>query len=166
MILPSADLLELKANPNRNAKGNVIESGIEPGGRMATVLVRKGTLHLGDVIICGQYYGKARALINEEGKRLKEATPSVAVKVLGLNGVPDAGAEFTVVDDERRPRSGGRTHHERSCGQPRSQVQGHARKSFSLHLQQGKTSLKVVVKADMFRGSHRRCAQENRDRQG
>jgi translation initiation factor IF-2 len=104
MVLLQADLLELKANPDRNAKGNVIESGIEPGGPMATVLVRKGTLRLGDVIICGENYGKARALINEEGKRLKEATPSVAVKILGLNGVPDAGAEFSVVDDERTAR--------------------------------------------------------------
>src|SRR5436190_21585641 len=71
---------------------------------MATVLVRKGTLRVGDVIICGEYYGKARALINEEGKRLKEASPSVAVKILGLNGVPDAGQEFSVVDDERGAR--------------------------------------------------------------
>ena len=104
MILLQADLLELKANPDRRAKGNVIESGLEPGGPMATVLVRKGTLRVGDVIICGPYYGKARALINEEGKRLKEAAPSVAVKVLGLNGVPEAGLEFSVVEDERGAR--------------------------------------------------------------
>ncbi|MEK7707931.1 MAG: translation initiation factor IF-2 [Verrucomicrobiota bacterium] len=104
MILLQADLLELKANPNRHAKGNVIESGLEPGGPIATVLVRKGTLRVGEVIICGQYYGKARALINEEGKRLKEAAPSVAVKVLGLNGVPEAGLEFSVVEDEKAAR--------------------------------------------------------------
>ncbi|MCW5551165.1 MAG: translation initiation factor IF-2 [Verrucomicrobiae bacterium] len=104
MILLQADLLELKANPNRCAKGNVIESGLEPGGPMATVLVRKGTLRVSDVIICGQFYGKARALINEEGKRLKEAAPSVAVKVLGLNGVPEAGIEFSVVENERNAR--------------------------------------------------------------
>ena len=103
MILLQADLLELKANPNRRAKGNVIESGLEPGGPTATVLVRKGTLRVGDVIICGQYYGKVRALINEEGKRLKEAGPSVAVKILGLNGVPEAGLEFSVVRETRRP---------------------------------------------------------------
>ncbi len=104
MILLQADLLELKANPNRNAKGNVIESGVSPGGPTATVLVRKGTLHLGDVIICGEYYGKVRALINEEGQRLKEAGPSVAVSVLGLNGVPEAGWEFSSVDDEKAAR--------------------------------------------------------------
>jgi translation initiation factor IF-2 len=105
MIVFQADLLELKANPNRRAKGNVIESGLEPGGPTATVLVRKGTLRVGETVICGQYYGKVRALINEEGKRLKEAGPSVAVKLLGLNGVPEAGLEFSVVENEKAARS-------------------------------------------------------------
>jgi len=104
MILLQADLLELKANPNRRAKGNVIESGLEPGGPTATVLVRKGTLRVSDVVICGQYWGKVRALINEEGNRLKEAGPSVAVKILGLNGVPEAGLEFSVLEDEKAAR--------------------------------------------------------------
>jgi translation initiation factor IF-2 len=104
MILLQADLLELKANPNRRAKGNVIESGLEAGGPTATVLVRKGTLRVGDVVICGPYWGKVRALINEEGKRLKEAGPSVAVKLLGLNGVPEAGIEFSAVEDEKSAR--------------------------------------------------------------
>ena len=104
MILLQAELLELKANPNRRAKGNVIESGVEPGGPTATVLVRKGTLRVGDIILCGEFYGRVRALINEEGNRLKEANPSVAVKVLGLNGVPEAGLEFSVVEDEKAAR--------------------------------------------------------------
>jgi translation initiation factor IF-2 len=68
------------------------------------VLVRKGTLRLGDTLLCGQYYGKVRALINEDNKRLKEAGPSVAVKLLGLNGVPDAGVEFQAVDNEKAAR--------------------------------------------------------------
>ncbi|MCX8156114.1 MAG: translation initiation factor IF-2 [Verrucomicrobiae bacterium] len=104
MILLQADLLELKANPNRPASGNVIESGLEPGGPTATVLVRKGTLKVGQVILCGQYYGKVRALINEDGQRLKEAGPSYAVKVLGLNGIPEAGLAFQVVKDEKEAR--------------------------------------------------------------
>jgi translation initiation factor IF-2 len=104
MILLQADLLELKANPDRRAKGNVIESGVEAGGPTATVLVRKGTLHVSDIILCGDFYGRVRALINEEGQRLKEAGPSVAVRVLGLNGVPDAGLEFSVVEDEKAAR--------------------------------------------------------------
>lgn len=149
MILLQADLLELKANPDRNAKGNVIESGIEPGGPMATVLVRKGTLHLGDVIICGEYYGKARALVNEEGKRLKEATPSVAVKILGLNGVPEAGAEFSVVDDERTARD--LAEERRMTGRAEA-LEAKSKVTLenlfaTLDSQQGKV-LKVVVKAD------------------
>jgi translation initiation factor IF-2 len=104
LILLQAELLELKANPDRRAKGNIIESGVEPGGPTATVLVRKGTLRIGDIILCGEFYGRVRALISEEGQRLKEAGPSVAVKVLGMNGVPDAGLEFSVVEDEKAAR--------------------------------------------------------------
>src|ERR1044071_3332971 len=104
MIVLQAEVLELKANPTRPAKGNVIESGLEPGGPTATVLVRKGTLRVGDIVICSQYWGRVRALINEEGKRLKAAAPSAAVKVLGLNGVPEAGLEFSVVEDEKAAR--------------------------------------------------------------
>ncbi|MBM3884004.1 MAG: translation initiation factor IF-2, partial [Verrucomicrobia bacterium] len=104
MILLQAELLELKANPDRPAKGNIIESGLEPGGPTATVLVRKGTLRVGNVILCGHHYGKVRALINEDGKRLREAGPSVAVKVLGLNGVPEAGVEFVMVESEKSAR--------------------------------------------------------------
>ena len=77
-ILLQAELLELKANPDRRAVGNVIESGMEQGGPTATVLVRKGTLTVGDIVICGQYFGKARALINEDGQRMKTAGPSYA----------------------------------------------------------------------------------------
>jgi translation initiation factor IF-2 len=105
MLVLQADVLELKANPSRAAVGNVIESGMEPGGPIATVLVRKGTLKLGDTVLCGPYCGKVRALINEEGKRLKEAGPSVAVKVLGLDGVPEAGLEFKVITSDKDARA-------------------------------------------------------------
>ncbi|MBM3845338.1 MAG: translation initiation factor IF-2 [Verrucomicrobia bacterium] len=105
MVLFQADLLELKANPDRLAKGNVIESGLEQGGPTATVLVRKGTLRVGDAVICGQFWGRVRALINEEGKRLKEAGPSVAVRVLGLSGVPEAGLEFSAIENEKAART-------------------------------------------------------------
>ena len=104
LLVLQAEVLELKSNPTRRAKGNVIESGLEPGGPTATVLVRKGTLRLGDVVICGSFYGRTRALINEEGQRLKEAGPSVAVRILGLNGVPEAGLEFSVVENEKIAR--------------------------------------------------------------
>ncbi len=149
MILLQADLLELKANPNRNAKGNVIESGVSPGGPTATVLVRKGTLHLGDVIICGEYYGKVRALINEEGQRLKEAAPSVAVSVLGLNGVPEAGWEFSSVDDEKAARA---LAEERAFAAKSEDLENRSKVTLenlfaSLQAAQSKV-LRVVIKAD------------------
>ncbi|MSR66727.1 MAG: translation initiation factor IF-2, partial [Pedosphaera sp.] len=103
-ILLQAEVMELKANPKTIATGNVIESGLEPGGPTATVLVRRGTLKLGDVILCGEYYGKVRALINESGDRMKEAGPSVAARVLGLDGVPEAGIEFRVMEEETLAR--------------------------------------------------------------
>lgn len=148
-IVLQADLLELKANPDRGAKGNVIESGLEPGGPMATVLVRKGTLHVGDVIICGQFFGKARALINEEGKRLKQAEPSVAVRVLGLNGVPEAGIEFTVVENEKMAREIGE---KRAQENKTAELENRAKVTLenlfaTLDAAQSKT-LKVIVKAD------------------
>jgi translation initiation factor IF-2 len=150
LILLQADLLELKANPNRRAKGNVIESGLEPGGPTATVLVRKGTLRIGDIMISGHFYGRVRALINEEAKRLKEAGPSVAVKVLGLNGVPEAGLEFSVVEDEKAARelTEQRAHEAKLQGQEAARGKVTLENLFAtLESQQSKT-LKVVVKAD------------------
>jgi translation initiation factor IF-2 len=148
MILLQAELLELKANPNRRAKGNVIESGVEPGGPTATVLVRKGTLRVGDIILCGEFYGRVRALISEEGNRLKEAGPSVAVRVLGLNGVQDAGLEFSVVEDEKAARELA----EQRFLQARAEGQEDKKVTLenlfaTLAAEQSKV-LKVVVKAD------------------
>ncbi len=148
-ILLQAEIMELKANPNRHAKGNVIESGLEPGGPTATVLVRKGTLRLGDIVICGQYYGKVRALINEENKRLKEAGPSVAVKLLGLNGIPEAGLEFSVVEDEKEARelAGQRAMDARASGQEiRTKVT--LENLFATMSSTAGKVLKIVVKAD------------------
>ncbi len=149
MILLQAELLELKANPNRRAKGNVIESGVEPGGPTATVLVRKGTLRVSDILLCGEFYGRVRALINEEGDRLKEAGPSVAVKVLGLNGVPDAGLEFSVVEDEKAARElAEQRAHETKTQDLENRSKVTLENLFaSLAAAQSK-ALKVVVKAD------------------
>jgi translation initiation factor IF-2 len=149
LILLQAELLELKANPDRRAKGNIIESGVEPGGPTATVLVRKGTLRISDIILCGEFYGRVRALISEEGNRLKEAGPSVAVKVLGLNGVPDAGLEFSVVEDEKAARELA----ERRANETKAQdLENRSKVTLenlfaSLAAAQSKT-LKIVVKAD------------------
>lgn len=104
MIVLKAELMELKANPDCPAKGFVIESALEPGGPAVTLLIKRGTLRVGDVVLCGQFYGKARALINEKNERLKEAGPSFAVKMLGLNGVPEPGQSFEVVKDLEQAR--------------------------------------------------------------
>lgn len=150
MVLLQADLLELKANPNRRAKGNVIESGLEPGGPTATVLVRKGTLRVGDVVICGQYYGRVRALINEEGKRQKEAGPSVAVKLLGLNGVPEAGLEFSVVEGEKAARdlAEQRAQEAKILGQEATRAKVTLENLFDQLASSSSKVLKLVVKAD------------------
>jgi translation initiation factor IF-2 len=149
-ILLQAEIMELKANPNRRAKGNVIESGLEPGGPTATVLVRKGTLRLGDVVICGEFYGKVRALINEDGNRLKEAGPSVAVKLLGLNGVPEAGLEFSVVEDEKEARAEAekRSFEARALGHAEARAKVTLENLFATINSTTNKVLKTVVKAD------------------
>ncbi len=148
-ILLQAEVMELKANPDRRAKGNVIESGLEPGGPTATVLVRKGTLRLGEIVICGQYYGKVRALINEEDKREKVAGPSVAVKLLGLNGVPEAGLEFSVVENEKEARdlAEKRAMEARALGQE-ARAKVTLENLFATMTSNAGKVLKVVVKAD------------------
>ena len=149
ILILQSELMDLKANPDRRAKGNIIESGLDPGGPTATVLVRKGTLRVGDVIICGQYWGKVRALINEEDKRLKEAGPSVAVKVLGLNGVPEAGLEFSVMENDRAARelSESREQEARSLAkESRSKIT--LENLFATLAENSAKVLKVVVKAD------------------
>ena len=101
-ILLESELLELKANPKRQAEGVVIEAELEPGmGTTANILVRNGTLNQGDVVLCDQYYGKAKALIDSTGKRAKSIGPSMPAKLLGLSGVPTAGAKFIVCKTEK-----------------------------------------------------------------
>ena len=100
-----AELLELQANPDRVADGSVVESQLDKGrGPVATVLIRRGTLRRGDIVVAGTQWGKVRALVNERGQQLKEAGPSVPVEVLGLDGAPDPGEAFYVVDSEARAR--------------------------------------------------------------
>ncbi len=104
-ILLQAELLELRANPDRKAEGVVVEAKLERGrGSVATVLVQRGTLRVGDVFVAGSEWGRVRAMINERGENVKEAGPSVPVEVLGLNGTPVAGDDFVVSEDESRAR--------------------------------------------------------------
>lgn len=104
-IVLEADLLELKANPNRKASGSVIESTLDKGrGYVTTVLVHNGTLRVGDTILSGIYTGRVKAMFNERGKKITEATPSTPVLVLGLNGAPQAGDMFNVMEDDKAAR--------------------------------------------------------------
>ena len=104
-ILLQSEILDLKANPNRTADGVVIESSLDKGkGPIATVLVQRGTLNIGDIVVLGSTWGKVRALSDDNGHPIKEALPSVPTEILGLNGVPEAGDKFTVVHSESRAR--------------------------------------------------------------
>src|SRR5213593_553011 len=104
-ILLQAEQLELKANPNRRAQGTVLEATLDPGkGAVATVLVRTGTLHVGDAFICGQFWGRVRAMYDERGKAVDEAPPSTPVQVLGFEGVPEAGDSFLGMADTNEAR--------------------------------------------------------------
>jgi translation initiation factor IF-2 len=102
MILLQSEVLELKANPNKSAKGYVVESKIDPGrGAVATVLVQEGTLRAGDPVVCGVHHGKIRALLNDRGVQVASAGPSIPVEVIGLSGVPMAGVELIALKDEK-----------------------------------------------------------------
>ncbi|MDE2390796.1 MAG: translation initiation factor IF-2, partial [Rhodospirillales bacterium] len=104
-ILLQAEVLELKANPNRTAEGAIIESRLDKGrGPVATVLVQKGTLHQGEIVVAGAQWGRVRAMLNDKGQQLKEALPSQPVEILGLSGAPIAGEPFVVVENEQRAR--------------------------------------------------------------
>ena len=104
-VLLEAELLDLKANPNKRAKGAVIESTLDKGrGYVATVLVQDGTLRVGDVVLSGTYTGRVKAMFDENGKKVKEAGPATPVQLLGLNGAPQAGDSFNVMEDDRSAR--------------------------------------------------------------
>lgn len=104
-VLLEAEMLDLKANPNKKAQGTVIESTLDKGrGYVSTILVQSGTLHVGDVILSGTYTGRVKAMFNENGKKVDSAGPSTPVQVLGLNGAPQAGDAFNVMEDDRSAR--------------------------------------------------------------
>ncbi len=149
-ILIQADVLELQANPNRRANGAVIESQLEQGlGPTATLLVQGGTLKVGDIVLCGEHYGKVRTLIDERGKQTKSAGPSIAVKCTGLSGVPEAGSEFRVMLNEKRARELAEKTAEANKLQALSAAQSSIMADWTKMLgADGKAQLDVIVKAD------------------
>lgn len=105
-VLLEADMLELKANPNRRALGSIIESSLDKGrGYMSTILVETGTLRLGDIVLAGSYFGRVKAMFNERNQRIEEAGPSAPAVILGLNGAPQAGDTFNVMETEQEARA-------------------------------------------------------------
>jgi len=150
-ILLQAEILDLKANPNRKAEGTVIEAKMEKGrGSVATVLVQKGTLHIGDVFIAGKEWGRVRAMFNEHGHKILEAEPATPVEVLGLQGTPSAGDDFVIVADENQARevAGYRIRKERDAKLVKS-----AKSAMEQMLDKIKSGevkhLPVVIKADV-----------------
>jgi translation initiation factor IF-2 len=149
-ILVQAEVLELTANPARRANGYVIESELQQGlGPCATLLVTGGTLKVGDAILIGEHFGKVRALIDDRNRRVKEATPSMPVKCTGLSGVPEAGAEFRVMLDEKRARTlAEQTAQERKEQELSSSKAATLDALMSRMAAEGKRELNVIVKSD------------------
>ena len=105
MLALQADILELKANPDKPARGHIVEAKLDKGrGPVATVLIQEGTLHQGDTFVCGVFSGRVRAMFNDQGRKVKDAGPSIPVEVQGFEGVPEAGEEFICLDDEKLAR--------------------------------------------------------------
>jgi translation initiation factor IF-2 len=151
MILLQAEIMELKASPKVPAKGNVIEAQIEPGmGPTATVLVRKGTLRVGDGIVCGPFWAKIRALVNDKGQRLKEAPPSTPVKIVGLSGLPEAGVEFNVMKTDKEARALSEQREQEARGSTTVQIRGSRLEDLLSQLKEGEMKkLHIVLKADV-----------------
>ena len=152
MVSLTAEVLELKANPNRKARGIVLEAQLDKGrGPVATVLVQKGTLHVGDAVAIGSAHGKVRAMINDKGKRIKDAGPSTPVEILGLSEVPNAGEVMMVMDSEKEARSVA----EKFIAYGREKMLSETKQQLSLddlfnQIQAGSVKeLNIIVKADV-----------------
>ena len=172
-ILLQAELLDIKANPNRQAQGNVVEAKLEQGrGSVATVLITKGTLNKGDIFVAGSEWGRVRALINDKGKQIKEAVPGQPVEVLGINGTPEAGDSFVVVDNEAKAREVV-DYRNRKKLEKKSALAG-AGSSLELLMAQAKeegsrTTMPIIIKGDVhgsveaLLGSLKKIEEENED---
>ncbi|RJP18861.1 MAG: translation initiation factor IF-2 [Deltaproteobacteria bacterium] len=150
LVLLQADILELKSNPGKMARGTVLESRLEKGrGPVATVLVQDGTLRVGDSIVTGSHYGRVRALANHKGKRLDEADPGTPVEIQGLSGLPDAGQKFAVLKDERTARQialhRSEKERERAVTRPRLSLEDLHRKIDAGEVK----DLNIVIKSDV-----------------
>jgi translation initiation factor IF-2 len=151
MILLVSEVEEFKANPNRLAFGTVIEAQLDKGkGPVATLLVQNGTMRIGDPIVVGTAYGRVRAMVNEHGRRVKEAGPSTPVEITGLNEVPQAGDRFMVFADEKRARQIGETRAQRLIMEQRGDKAKLSLEDLFQQIQQGDVKeINLIVKADV-----------------
>ncbi len=150
-ILLQAEVLDLKANPNRHGVGTVIESRMETGrGSVATVLINKGTLRNGDIFVTGSEWGRVRVMHNDQGKQIKEAIPGQPIEVMGLQGTPDAGDDFVVVENEAKARdiTEYRTKKKRDVAAQLGRAQT-MEQLFATAKTDGKVTLPIIVKADV-----------------
>jgi len=151
LILLQAELLELKANPDKKARGRVVEARLDKGkGPLATVLVQEGTLRTGDPFVCGTFFGRVRAMLDDRGRRVEEAPPSMPVEVHGISGVPQAGDEFVVVKDERQARQVASHRQSKMREAELSQATKVTLDNLFARIKEGETKeLKIVLKADV-----------------
>lgn len=151
MIQLQAEMMELKANPDQNAAGSVVEARLDQGkGSVATVLVQQGTLHVGDPIVVGNTYGRVRTMTNENGRRIKEATPSTPVEITGLNSVPEAGDRFIVFDDEKTARAAGEKRAEQAQEEGRKRTSHVTLDNLFDTMKKGQMkTLPLIIKADV-----------------
>ncbi|GLH63212.1 translation initiation factor IF-2 [Parageobacillus sp. G301] len=151
MILLVSEMEELKANPNRRATGTVIEAKLDKGrGPVATLLVQAGTLHVGDPIVVGCTYGRVRAMVNDTGRRVKEAGPSTPVEITGLHEVPQAGDRFMVFEDEKKARQIGEARAQKQLMEQRSMKARVSLDDLFEQIKQGEMKeLNIIVKADV-----------------
>ncbi len=152
MLALQADILELKANPDKPARGHIVEAKLDKGrGPVATVLIQEGTLHQGDTFVCGVFSGRVRAMFNDQGRKVKEAGPSIPVEVQGFDGVPEAGEEFICLEDEKLAR---RIAESRAIKQREKELAKQSRVTLETFLSrkaddQEALTLNLVVKSDV-----------------
>jgi translation initiation factor IF-2 len=151
LILIQAEMLELKANPDKLGRGTIIESRLDRGrGVMATVLVQEGTLKVGDSFITGMNYGRIRAIMNDRGQKIKEAGPSMPVEIVGFTGLPQAGEGFIVLDDERIAKQIGMYRQEKRRGRELARSSKVSLEELYAKIQEGEVKeLNIIVKADV-----------------
>ncbi len=151
MILLQAEVMELKANPDQNGAGSVVEARLDQGkGPVATVLIQQGTLHVGDPVVVGTTFGRVRTMTNENGRRIKAATPATPVEITGLNDVPEAGDRLVAFDDEKTARAAGEARAKQAQEKERQRTSHVTLDNLFATMKKGKMkTLPLIIKADV-----------------